>query len=201
MSQTATTSQIARLLCRDERTIQRLTVQGVLSKARDADGTPKRRTYEVIPTVQSFIRCLDDQLGLAALNDSDFRAERTGLVRAQRQRAELENQLFKGQLHRADDVEAIMNDILSGIKMRLLAIPSRIARVLVGQTAIARIIDIITSAIELALGDLLTYRAEDFYARNRAYLEAAGIDRVEALTSESSPEANGETTTGDGSSD
>lgn len=64
-------------------------------------------TVELIASIQAFIRYLDDQLGLASLNDTDFRVERTGLVRAQRERAELENKLFKGELHRADDVTTL----------------------------------------------------------------------------------------------
>jgi hypothetical protein len=82
MAQTVSTEQLAHLLVRDVRTIQRLAATGILPRALNSDGTPKRGTFELIPSIQAFIRYLDDQLGLAALNDTDFRVERTGLVRA-----------------------------------------------------------------------------------------------------------------------
>jgi phage terminase Nu1 subunit (DNA packaging protein) len=189
-AQTATTRQIAQLLCRDERTIQRLAQRNILPKARNPDGTPRRDSYEIIPTVRAFIMYLDDQLARADLADDAYRLERTALVRAQRERQELENQLFRGELHRADDVEAIMNDLLTGIKMRLLAIPTRVARLLVGQHQIPRIIEILTDAVELALGDVLNYRAEDFYSRNSEYLRARGIEAADLLVS--TPSGNGD---------
>jgi phage terminase Nu1 subunit (DNA packaging protein) len=139
MPQTVQTKVLARIICRDPRTVQRLAAQGILPRAYHEDGRIKRGTFELIPCIQAFIKYQDDRLSISALNDSDFRTERTGLVRTQRQRAELELKLFKGELHRADDVEAVMNDVLSGIKMRMLGIPTRVARLLLGQSSISKV--------------------------------------------------------------
>jgi hypothetical protein len=116
MAPTISSDKLAKLICRDIRTVQRLAVQGILPRARHPDGTPMRGQFELIGSIQGFIRYLDTQLGLAALNDTDFRIERTKLIRCQRERLELETAVFRNELHRSDDVEAIMNDVLSGIK-------------------------------------------------------------------------------------
>jgi phage terminase Nu1 subunit (DNA packaging protein) len=193
MAQTVSTEQLAAFLRKDVRTIQRYVSNGILRRARDSDGKPLRGAFELVPSIHAYLDYLEEQLSVGLQNDTEFRRERTGLVKAQRERQELENQLFKGQLHRADDVEAIMNDVLSGIKIRFLSIPSRIARLLIAQTAIAKIIDILTRAVYEALGDVMTYSAEAFASRNAEYLAAAGIDRVELLSSsEPNSQANGE---------
>jgi phage terminase Nu1 subunit (DNA packaging protein) len=190
MAMTATTEQIAKLLCRDVRTVQRLAANGTLPRARGPDGEPLRGRFELIPTVQAFIHYLDDQLGLAALNDVAFRKERTGLVRVQRAQAELQFALFKGELHRAEDVEAVMNDLLSGIKMRLLAIPSKVTRLLIGQSSYARVSEVITEALHEALGDCTNYDARAFIGRNAEYLRANGLTPADLLEAE--PSTNGE---------
>lgn len=179
-TQTATTQQIAKLLNRDERTIQRLASKGVLLKAG-------RDSFELIPTIRAFVDYLDDQLSQVDLTDDAFRAERTGLVKAQRERQELEDAVFKNELHRADDVEAIMNDVLTGIKMRFLAIPSRLSRVLLGQTQIAKVNDILTQAVHDALGDVMTYSAARFAERNPDYLRAQGLEPRDLLGPEPEP--------------
>jgi hypothetical protein len=152
----------------------RLTKQGVLARAKDVNGEPIKGPgqYELVATVRAYIKYLRQAARLDAVAESELNAAKLVRLKAQGEAEMLRLRVLKGELHRADDVEAIMNDLLTGIKMRMLAVPSRVARLVLGQTTVARIIDILTAAIEAALGDVMEYRAESFYARNKAYLLA-----------------------------
>jgi hypothetical protein len=101
----------------------------------------------------------------------------------------LELDLFKAELLRAIDVEAVMNDVLSGIKMRFLAIPSKVTRLVVGQSSYARVSELLTEAIHEALGDCTSYDARAFISRNAEYLRANGLTPADLLDSE--PSTNG----------
>ena len=167
--------ELAEAIARDERTVRHLVHTAVLPRL-------KRGVYDLKACSRAFVEYLDrqaEEVVPTLARDPRYRKERIGLVRIHRERSELELALRKGELHRADDVEAVMNDVLTGIKMRFLAIPSRVARLLVGQTAIAKVIDILTQAIYEALGDSASYSPETFVGRNKAYLESVGINGEE----------------------
>jgi hypothetical protein len=52
---------------------------------------------------------------------------------------------------------------------------------LLGVTQLSRIVDLLTEAIESALGDLMTYNAAAFAERNPEYLKAKGIAAADLL--------------------
>jgi phage terminase Nu1 subunit (DNA packaging protein) len=146
--------------------------RGIITRVIGPDGEPLKGRYDLTPTVRAYIRYLKNAAELDSVGESELAQAKLMRLRAQGEAEVLRLKVLRGELHRAEDVEAVMNDLLSGIKMRLLAIPSRVARLLVGQSQIAKVVDILTGALESALGDVLNYRPEDFHARNKQYLLA-----------------------------
>jgi phage terminase Nu1 subunit (DNA packaging protein) len=170
VKQTFPTEAMAKLFDCTRHYIWELQKKGIIHVALGENGEPLRGRYDLIPTVRAYIQYLRRAAALDHVGESELNQAKLRKWRAQGEAEVLRLKTIRGELHRAEDVEAIMNDLLTGIKMRLLAIPSRIARLLLGQSQISRVMDILTDAIELALGDVLEYRAQDFYARNKAYL-------------------------------
>jgi phage terminase Nu1 subunit (DNA packaging protein) len=181
MARTVTldTAQLARFLDITPRHVFRLTNDGVLVRARDEAGNELRGRYDLLPNNVSYIRHLRQQGRFDDASESEYQRQRVGRMRAENEMAQIKLKELKGEMHRASDVEFVMTNMITATKQRLLAIPSRIARLLVGLTSFQKIYDTIYKEIEMALRELSNYSPEMFAARNREYLAAQG------------PEANG----------
>jgi phage terminase Nu1 subunit (DNA packaging protein) len=91
---------------------------------------------------------------------------------AEAERAELELELFKGQLHTSEVVLFVWSQRIGASKKRLLALPTRLAPSLVGETDQKKICGRLHDEISLALEDVSKLTTKDFEKQNRKYLEA-----------------------------
>jgi hypothetical protein len=99
-------------------------------------------------------------------------------IGAEAERAVLDLQVHKKTLHKEADIEFMMTTMITSVKSRLLSIPSRITRVLMGKTDFHQIYSIIDTEIELALCELSDYNPNAF-ARASDDLAAAGTQSVQ----------------------
>jgi hypothetical protein len=95
-------------------------------------------------------------------------------VAAEAELEELHLAEYKGQLHHARHIEFIWTSILTRFKARLLALPSRVARLCVGKK-FHEILEIITREIEILLREFSGYDASTFKAERDAYLESQAV--------------------------
>ncbi|MBE3586557.1 MAG: type IV toxin-antitoxin system AbiEi family antitoxin domain-containing protein [Thermoanaerobacter sp.] len=158
-SKIVSTSELAEILGITDRRIRQLEKAGIISKLG-------RGKFDLAAAVQQYISWLKAQ---AAETDEelDLKKEKTLLTRANRQKAELELQIMRGELHRSEDVRRVMNDMLGAFRARCLAIPTKAAPRLQGQTDLAVIQDIIKKEVYEALMELSDYDPEVFYARSK----------------------------------
>jgi phage terminase Nu1 subunit (DNA packaging protein) len=170
------TNQLARLFDVTPRHIQRLTADGVLQRARDVDGTELRGRYELLLNVRAYVKYLRTQARLDDASESKYVQLRNQKMAAEAEQAELRLKLFKNTLHRAEDVEFTMTNMLTAFKSRILAIPSRVTRSLIGQRKFQVIYEILYQEIELALQELAGYDAAKFAQQSEAYLVSVGAD-------------------------
>jgi len=84
--------------------------------------------------------------------------------------AELRLKVIKGKLHRAEDVEFLMTQRDTAIKAQFLAIPSRVARLLVGKTDFQEIFELLTNELHAVLENLSAYDPLAFTEQNEEYL-------------------------------
>ncbi|MBE5917637.1 MAG: terminase small subunit [Pseudobutyrivibrio ruminis] len=80
-----------------------------------------------------------------------------------RQITEIKLQLIKGQVHKAEDVEAVMTDMFEKFKSKMTALPSKLAKKLEGKSR-TEIQKILKLEIDNALTELSSYDAADFYS-------------------------------------
>ena len=154
-----TTSELAEVMGLSGRRIRQLEKEGVFPKVA-------RGRWDIAQVMQGYVSCIKAQAAKSG-EELDLTQERTLLTRANRKKAELELQIMKGELHRSEDVEWVMNDMLGAFRARCLTIPSKTAPRLQGQTELAVIQNIIKKEIYEALLELSDYDPEVFYKQSK----------------------------------
>lgn len=160
---TCSTSELAEILGLSDRRIRQLEQEGVISKI-------ERGKFNLPKAVQQYISWIKSQAAAKYEEELDLRKEKTLLTRAQRQKTELELQIMRGELHRSEDVQRVMNDMLGAFRARCLAIPSKAAPQIQGQTDLAVIQDVIKKEVYEALAELSEYDPEVFYSQSKDQL-------------------------------
>ena len=173
-----TTTQLAKLLLLSERRIQQLVRAGIFKHAFDLEGGHELRgRFRWIDSVQAYIRYLRQELGSEDATETRFLDARSRRMIAVAEAAELRLKVLKGKLHRAEDVEFLMTNRDSAIRARILAIPARVGRLLIGQTDPATIHDLLSAELYSALDSLLAYDPAAFNEQNEEYLARAFPER------------------------
>jgi phage terminase Nu1 subunit (DNA packaging protein) len=168
---TADTTQMARFIDMTPRHVRRLQAEGILTLARDENGHEVRGRYELYANNIAYIRYLRRKTQqLDDTSEAEYTMLRNRRTAADAERSELELKLYKGQLHRSEDINFVLTNMLTSAKARLLAIPSRVTRLIVGVTEFQRIYDLIYKEIEATLKELSDFNRRMFAAKNRAYL-------------------------------
>ena len=168
------TTQLAKLIDVTPRWVRKLTSDGVLTRARDADGEELQGRYNLL-AVRDYCRYLRSLAHLDDASEARWHGLRNEKMASESEMARLRLLEYKSELHHARDVEFFMNSMLTYFKQRVLAIPSRVARLCVGKS-FREIFDVITTEIELALRELSGYDKSRFAAQRAEYLEAQGVD-------------------------
>jgi phage terminase Nu1 subunit (DNA packaging protein) len=185
---TVDTTQFAKLVGITPRHVNRLTADGVLVKARDEQGRELRNRFELAHNILAYCNYLRTKARLDDVSENKYHQLRNEKMGAENQMVQLKLLVMKGKLHRSEDVEFHITNQLTHFKARVLAIPSKIARLLVGQTKFQVIYDIIMSEIELVLREFTGYDPRMFRQQSEAFLASEGAD----LDSLNGTEPNGE---------
>jgi hypothetical protein len=115
------TSQLAKLVDTSPRWEQKLTNDGILNRARDADGAELRGRYNLL-AVRDYCRYLKSLARLDDASEARHQALRNEKLAAKTEMAHMNLAERKGELHDARDVEFIMNNMLTYFKQRVLSI-------------------------------------------------------------------------------
>lgn len=118
---------IAKIFGVSTRRVEQLKTEGVIR------GQGKPTKYDLLPTIQAYIRYLSDKANGREKKETDAQLETEKLTAEKRikmakaEMAELELKELKGELHRADDVEAITTDHVMFVRSMLMALPGKLA--------------------------------------------------------------------------
>ncbi|MBP2643738.1 MAG: hypothetical protein H6Q67_1625 [Firmicutes bacterium] len=174
--------QLAQLLDLTERRLRQLASDEVIK-------TYKRGTYKLVDALQGYINFLKGSVNMRGIatkvakdvksgnmpsEGTNLAVERTGLTRAQRMKAELDLKTQMGELHRREDVEAVMGDMLGAFRARIMAIPTTLAPRMVAQTEIPVIQSMIKKQLWDALQELSEYDPESFEATRKGSVKTGG---------------------------
>lgn len=178
---------IAKLFQVTVRRIQQLTQEGVLQTVEVTEGNRKLRRYDLMPTIQAYIKYLSDKAygreqkeSITDKEEEKLQAE-VDIKKAKAKIAQLELDELEGRMHSAEDVEAMTTDLCLAVRSALLSMPGQLAVDVAETTDAAEISEIIKSTVNDILDELSRYEYNpDEYRRRvrerQGWLESRSDD-------------------------
>lgn len=143
-----------------DRRIRQMADEGIVVRAA-------KGRYKLVDSLKNYLLSLKlaaEGVGVDMVDgEINFDEEKALHERVKRHISELKLQTMKGELHKAEDVETVMMDMLAAFKTRTMNIPSKVAPILENRDA-AYIKDRLTSEVTEALNELKDYDPKAFYS-------------------------------------
>lgn len=154
---------IAKLFQISVRRVQQLTQDGVLQTIEEKRGKHTIRRYDLIPTIQAYIKYLSDKAygreqkeSVTDKEEQKLQAE-VDIKKAKAKIVQLELDELEGRMHSAEDVEAMTTDLCLAVRSALLSMPGQLAVDVAEVTNAAEISEIIKSTVNDILDELSRY--------------------------------------------
>ena len=141
-------STMAKFLLMTERTVNRLAAEGVLVRAAG------RGRFDLVASVQGYVRFLRKNADHDLQGGAQIVGLRTRLIDAKTRLAESEADEAAGRMLLKADVEAVWLRIVTNMRTRMLALPTRVAPLLQAAASPGEAAAILTDAVHDALADL-----------------------------------------------
>ena len=161
------TKVIATLFGVSTRRVEQLKAEGIIK----GQGRPAK--YDLLPTIQAYIRYLSDKANGREKKQTDADLETKKLdaesryKQAKAEMAELELKELRGDLHRSSDVEAITTDHVMFLRSMLMALPGALAVDLAAIDTPAEAADRIRQEVNSILNRAANYRYDPEQYRER----------------------------------
>lgn len=158
---------IAKIFGVSTRRIEQLKAEGIIR----GEGKPTK--YDLLPTIQAYIRYLSDKANgrekketTAELEEQKLRAD-VRIKKAKAEQADLALKELQGKYHRAEDVEAIMTDHVYQLRALLMAMPGKLAVDLAGTHTAPEQAERVKREVYYILNNLADYRynPEEYHRR------------------------------------
>ena len=141
-----------------DRRIRQMAEEGIVARAA-------KGRYKLVESIKNYLLTLKlaaEGVGVElADGEINFDEEKALHERVKRHISELK--IMKGELHKAEDVETVMMDMLVAFKTKIMGIPSKVAPILENRDA-AFIKDRLTKEVIEALNELKDYDPKAFYS-------------------------------------
>ena len=159
-STTVSAAVLGNIFSVTDRRIRQMAEEGIIVRAA-------KGRYKLVESLKNYTLALKLAAEGANTDDPDgeinIDEEKALHERIKRHISELKLQVMKGDLHKAEDVERVMMDMLAAFKTRLMNIPSKVAPALENRDA-AYIKDRLTKEVIEALNELKDYDPKAFYS-------------------------------------
>ena len=107
------------------------------------------------------------------------------------QMSDLQLKLMQGKLHKSEDVEKVMTNMLASMRAKLLSLPSRVAPRVAEASDPTDVMAILQADIYDALHELSEYTPEMFYGEDLMLDDDGNLIMTDEAVSESDTEVNG----------
>lgn len=151
------------------RRVQQLVQDGIIESTKKGNAN----RYDLIPTVQKYIQHLTDKATGREVRNSGTEARKleaeADLKRHKADMAALQLKELEGEMHRSEDVEAVMTDLVHTIRSMLIALPGRLAVDVSKVSTAAEASDVIRIEVYKVLEELANYKydPEEYMRRVR----------------------------------
>lgn len=163
-----TSDTIAKIFGITVRRVQQLAKEGTIKPVQTA---PYK--FDLIPTIQLYIRHLSEKLKGKDYASDDTKESLARKLKAeadlkerQAEMAEIKLKEIKGEVHRSEDVEAAVNDLVYAFRAGVLALPGRLAMDVAECSDPNEVSAMITRECHSVLNDLVNYQYDpEFYQK------------------------------------
>ncbi len=156
-----------------DRRIRQMAEEGIVARAA-------KGRYKLVDSIKNYlltVKLAAEGVGVDLADGEINLEEEKGLhERVKRHISELKLQIMKGGLHKAQDVEIVMTDMLVAFKTRMMNIPSKVAPILESRDAVF-IKDRLTCEIIEALNELKDYDPRAFYSEEYVEEDESGDEQ------------------------
>lgn len=158
---------IAKIFGVTTRRVEQLKAEGIIK----GEGKPTK--YDLLPTIQAYIKFLSDKAyarqkkeAIEDLEKQKLESEVT-IRKSKAEIAKLELKEIQGKMHRAEDVEAIFTDHVLFLRGLMLAMPNKLAVDLAGEHTAAEQAETVKREVHYVLNQLsdYCYDAEEYKKR------------------------------------
>ena len=143
-----------------DRRIRQMAEEGTVVRAA-------KGRYKLVESIKNYLLTLKlaaEGIGVdLADGEINFDEEKALHERVKRHISELKLQVMKGELHKAEDVQIVMMDMLVAFKTKIMSIPSKVAPILENRE-VAFIKERLTKEVIEALNELKDYDPKTFYS-------------------------------------
>lgn len=167
------TKALAKMFNMTERNVRYLVEEGIIARVNHG-------RYDLIDTVSRYITYLkmsNDGLDESKVQES-LEYEKWLHEKAKREKAEIELSHIKKEMHKADEVEKVLNHMLASFRSKMLALPSKATLLLSIKDDPKEIEALLERDIYEALGELANYEPSLFFEEDEIEddLEMVGED-------------------------
>lgn len=156
--------ELAKIIGRTDRTIQLLAKDGILTCEKNRN----KNQYDLYVAVQEYIDYLTKTTSEKISSNGDAKLrEEIRYKRAKADMMELELMEIEGQMHRAEDVKAVMTDMVLAIRSALLSLPGRLGVSLAAISSAAECSNAVKKEVCELLEDLSKYQYDREEYRKR----------------------------------
>lgn len=147
-----TSKAVAEMLDLTERRVRMLRDENIIAEYK-----PGSNLYDLKMVTHQYINYLRGNSPNGE-GKADYNTERALLMKAKRERQELELEKERNELHATEDVEQVLTDMLIKFKTRLMSIPAKLGPKLAKKTDQTEIFQMLKSAIDEALEELSDFQ-------------------------------------------
>lgn len=152
------TKALAKMFNMTERNVRYLVEEGIIARVNHG-------RYDLIDTVSryiTFLKMSNDGLDESKVQES-LEYEKWLHEKAKREKAEIELSHLKKEMHKADEVEKVLNHMLTSFRSKMLLLPSKTALLLASKDDPKEIEALLERDIYEALGELADYEPSLFF--------------------------------------
>jgi hypothetical protein len=159
---TYSTETVAKFLNVAPSYLLELAAKRIVPRAIDqATGKEIQGRWRSVEANHAYIHYLREQAFGRGGTETDWRKEKTSLVKAQREKAQFELEVLRRRYVLAEDVQMIVGLMLTNMRARLMAFPGRYARAVLGLSTMAQATRVLEEAVRAVLAELRSIRTSD----------------------------------------
>ena len=155
------------------RRIQQLTQDGIIKTDIPAPGG-RGRLYDSVASVKKLLQYYRKRAEQKNLPNDAMEAEKLRKLAANAELEEIKLAVAKAELHHTKDIEVVFGAMVTRLRVGLLALPQGVAPVLVEQSDINQIVEILTERIHRCLTEMINFDMEMFTSLRGSYVDDGG---------------------------